>query len=245
MRATNADQFLKIFADIEKFLRLSVSTDRWTSFSALVDLASRRNKIVSRYHMDLKEFSDLRNAIVHERTDHHVIADPNDRALRDFEHIRAMLLSPPRVIPKFLRTVVVKKADDSIGSAVLAMRESAFSQLPIVSQGKVVALLTPDAISRWLAHESSNDLVSLLDTNIEQVLPHTEDPEHYAVVSQKTSLVEVLEIFEDFAARGRVLNAVLVSAAGKLQLPLQGILTVYDLPAVLAELKVDRVSTMK
>ena len=244
MSGSNADRFLALFSEVERFLRDSASLNRWTSFSELVAIASRSNKLVGRYHKDLKEFADLRNAIVHERTDHHVIAEPNDRAVRDFSHIRSMLLSPPKVIPKFLRDVLVNRVGESVGSAVVAMRKASFSQVPIVSQDKIVALLTPDTISRWLAHESSNDLVSLLDTSIEEVLPHTEDPEHYAVVSQRASLVEVLEIFEDFASRGRVLSAVLVSSTGRPQLPLVGILTVYDLPAVLSELKVNRVSTM-
>jgi predicted transcriptional regulator len=242
MSASNADRFLTLFSEVEKYLRDNASLDRWTSFSELLSIASRKNKLVGRYHKDLKEFADLRNAIVHERTDHHVIAEPNDRAVRDFSHIRSMLLSPPKVIPKFLRDVLVKQAEDSVGSAVVAMRSASFSQVPIVSREKIIAVLTPDAVSRWLAHELSNDLVSLLDTSIAEVLPHTEDPEHYAVVSHKASLVEVLDIFEDFASRGRALNAVLVSPTGRPQLPLVGILTVYDLPAVLSELKVNRVS---
>jgi predicted transcriptional regulator len=171
-----------------------------------------------------------------------VIAEPNERALRDFTHIRDVLLRPPKVVPRFGGKVLLKQAQDPVGDAVVAMREGSYSQVPIISGQEVKSVLTTDTVSRWLAHESSNDLVSLLETRIEDVLPHTEDPEHYAVLSQDATLVDVLGVFEDFVSRGKVLNAILISSSGQPKLPLVGILTVHDLPAVLSSLQLQRSS---
>ena len=239
---SNADKFLAVFSEVEWFLRKSAQGSRHDRFSELVSKVARSNALARRYKDALREFADLRNAIVHERTDGHVIAEPNERALHDFTHIRDVLLRPPKVVPRFGGKVLTKQQDDSVGDAVVAMRESSFSQVPIVSGQDVKAVLTSDTVSRWLAHESSNDLVSLLETRIEEVLPHTEDPEHYAVVSQEATLVDVLGVFEDFASRGKVLNAILISSSGQTRLPLVGIMTVHDLPAVLSSLKIQRSS---
>lgn len=241
-RQNNSDRFLAIFSEVERFLRRSVNATRHDRFSDLVARAAEQNRLVRTYQQDLREFADLRNAIVHERGDGHIIAEPNTRALRDFTYMRDVLLRPPKVMPTFQRDVFVKQLDDTVGEAVVAMRESCFSQIPITSGDAVTAVLTSDTVSRWLAHESANDLVSLLETQIKDVLPHAEDPNDYAVISQNATLVDVLMIFEDFATRGRLLNAILVSSSGKPRLPLVGILNVYDLPNVLSALHLKRLS---
>lgn len=239
----NSEVFIQIFAQIEAWLRKEARADRATSFYQLVERVASQDRSVLRYKDDLKEFADLRNAIVHERTDGHVIAEPNDRAVKDFERIRAALLSPPAVIPLFQRSVQSRNVDEAVGKAVSDMRSGSFSQLPILSNGKVTALLTSETVVRWLASEVSNDLVSLMDTKITEVLPHTEDLDHFCFLSRRATLHEVLVCFEDFAARGKDLDAILISQDGKPEQTLLGILTVYDLPSILAALGLRRVST--
>lgn len=238
----NSDIFLNTFSVIEGWLRTQADAERSVSFCQLVETVAKKNRTVSGCKDDLKEFADLRNAIVHERTDGHVIAEPNDRALADFERIRAALINPPTVMPKFQREVRSRRADEAVGAAVADMRSGSFSQLPILSNGTVIALLTAETVVRWLASEVGNDLVSLLDTKIEAVLPHVEDKEHYCFLSRRATLQEALDRFEDFTARGRDLDAILISQDGKPRQALLGILTVYDLPAVLETLGRRRVS---
>lgn len=238
----NSNAFLEIFSAIEKWLRQQADADRSVSFDQLVERAASRNRAVHRYKDDLKEFADLRNAIVHERTDGRVIAEPNDRALLEFERIRRVLLNPPAVIPRFQVAVRSRSTDDSVGVAVTDMRNGSFSQLPVLSEGRVVALLTAETVVRWLASEVSNELVSLWDTKIETVLPHTEDQEHYCFLPRRATLLDALARFEDFASRGKDLDAILLSQDGRSEQQLLGILTVYDLPSILETLGLRRVS---
>ena len=231
-----------IFSTIESWLRQEAGADRSASFYQLVDRGAVRNRAVARYRDDLKEFADLRNAIVHERSDDHVIAEPNDRAVAEFERVRAALLTPPAVIPKFQKAVQSKATTDSVGDAVIIMRNGSFSQLPILSNGKVVALLTAETVVRWLASEVSNELVSPWQTKIEHVLQHTEDQDHYRLLSRRATLLDALAQFEDFAAQGKDLDAILISEDGKPEQQLLGILTLYDLPAILEALALKRMS---
>ncbi len=238
----NSEAFLTTFASIETWLRKQASVDKSVSFYQLVERAGEKNPAVRRYRDDLKEFADLRNAIVHERTDDHVIAEPNDRAVADFKRICTALLKPATVIPLFQRTVLTRNLQEHVGQAVSDMRAGSFSQLPILSDGKVVALLTSETVVRWLASELCNDLVSLSETKIEAVLPHTEDREHYCFLPRRATLQEALARFEDFTGRGKDLDAVLITQDGKCDQGLLGILTVYDLPAILETLGLRRVS---
>jgi len=238
--ALNSKMFLDSFADIEAWLRKLAQSDRSTPFYYLVERATKTNRDVRRYGDELKEFADLRNAIIHERTDGHVIAEPNRRAVDDIMRIRSALLKPPVLIPRFQRLVRVREIQDSIASAVSDMRRDAFSQLPILKEGKIAAVLTSDTVVRWLASEVANDLVSLMDTKVEAVIPYTEDPENYSLLSAQSTLQEAVSCFEDFAVKGKKLDAVLITPNARPIGPLLGILTIFDLPEILGNLGLRR-----
>lgn len=238
----NSEEFLKTFADVEAWLRKQAGVDRSVSFYQLIDRASEKNPTARRYRDDLKEYADLRNAIVHERRDVRVIAEPNDRAVEDFQRICTALLNPPKVIPQFKREVKFRNLDEQVGHAVSDMRAGSFSQLPILDNGKVIALLTSETVVRWLASELHNDLVSLSETSIKAVLPHTEEEEHYCFLPRHATLPDALSRFEDFTTRGKDLDAILITETGRPDQSLLGILTVYDLPAILETLGLRRVS---
>ncbi len=239
----NSDSFLKTFSTIEAWLRQQADADRSTTFYQLIDRVSKRNRTVERYRDDLKEFADLRNAIVHERSDGHIIAEPNDRALSDFNHLCTTLLNPPKLIPKFQLDVRSRMLTDSVGEAVSDMRKGSFSQLPVLSGNTIIALLTSETVVRWLASEVHNGLVSLWDTKIEHVLPHTEDRDHYCILARDATMLDALTRFEDFAARGKDLDAILISNDGKSDQKLLGIITLFDLPVVLGTLGFKRTLT--
>lgn len=236
----NSDAFLTIFSEIEKWLRSSTGTDKSVPFYQAVDRIAATNPTMRRYRDDLKEFADLRNAIVHERGDGHVIAEPNDRALSDFQRIRNALLNPPKVIPTFQLAVKTRDVCEAVGRAVVDMRAGSFSQLPVLHDGAVVALLTTETVVRWLASEVENDLVSLMDTPISKVLDHVEDEEHYCFLPRNATLHEAVVEFEAFASRGKTLDAILLTDAGRPNQRLLGILTVYDLPVILDALGLRR-----
>lgn len=238
----NSEKFIATFAAVEDWLRKQADADRSISFYQLVERAASSNRAVYRYRDDLKDFADLRNAIVHERKDGRIIAEPNDEAVAEFDRIRRALLLPPTVVPQFQRPVRTRNVDEAVGQAVSDMRAGSFSQLPILANGRVVALLTAETVVRWLASEVRNELVSLLETKIESVLPHTEDPDHYCFLSRNATLQEAITCFEDFTTRGKDLDAILISQDGKPDQKLLGILTVYDLPAILETLGLRRIS---
>jgi len=238
-----SEQFLDTYALLEKHLRAEAKLDRCASFYQLVDRAAGAKSSVRRFKDDLKEYADLRNAIVHERSDGHVIAEPHERAVQGIARILEALTRPPKVIPMFQRRVVGRSLQDTIGSAVTDMRGGDFSQLPILNGENVVALLTSETVVRWLAAEVSNEIVSLWETKIEDVLPHVEDPDHYCLVAKTASLHDVVSSFEEFTSKGKDLAAVLVTEGGKPNQKLMGIVTVFDLPAILGALGIRRLTT--
>ena len=232
-KSLNSERYLQAFNSIEKHLRKKTQIDRRDSFYQLVEIASNMMPEVRRYKNDLKEYGDLRNAIIHERTDSHVIAEPNIKAVESIEIIKNIIQKPPKVIPLFQCSVLYFDVNDSIGTVLKKMTKEAFSQIPIVSNGKFKALLTNNTISRWLGSNVDEDIFSLQETKIGEVLKFTEDRENYLFIVKNTTLFEVIERFSNFELVTKKLEALLITHSGKQHEKIIGIITVSDLPKLL------------
>ncbi len=237
MLKKNSDRFIDAFNKIEEYLRRYTKRGKSESFYALVATASESHATVRRFSTDLKEFADLRNAIVHERTDGHVIAEPNDAAVEAIEHIASLLLNPPKVIPLFQSEVETVSVDDPITEAVRTMFEKSFSQVPVYDGISFVGLLTSNSIARWLGARATEDIFSLSETPVSDVLEYTEDTENFYFLRRDATVFEVLEAFHTFERQGKRLEAILITQNGKRSESLMGIITIWDLPKIYADLR--------
>lgn len=230
---TNSAKFLDAFAAIEKHLRAIVRADRSTTFSILVDKVAAQSVIVRRYRDDLKEYADLRNAIVHERSDGRAIAEPHEQVVHEIQRLSKLVLDPPVVLPAFQKSVQTVEKTDSIRDVLRFFSPRNFSQVPVTSEGHVVGVLTTNTVSRWLASEASKDMVDLRDHSVADALRHTEHQENWRLVSRSTSLADVVDYFDSAEESGKRLDAILVTQAGRSTDSLLGIITIHDMPKVL------------
>ncbi len=236
----DADEFLDLFVEIEMWLRQEINApDEHLGFSAMVRRVARKDQIVQQYKEELIQYARLRNLIVHERVDSEIIAEPTPIVIENLKKIRQYLIDPPKLIPAFLIKVKVRSKDDAISKAVSDMSKGSFSQLPILAGKKVVELLTSETIARWLASEIENGIVSIDETTIETALAFTEDKEHYCFLSRDSTFYDALEQFNQFAERGKSLDAILITHSGSKEQKLLGILTTYDIPRLLEGIGLD------
>jgi hypothetical protein len=229
----NSDRFLAAFSAIERHLRELTGRGKDAGFSAAVGAASKSDAAVRRFESDLREFADLRNAIVHERTDGHVLAEPNDRTVEEIERIISLLLDPPKVYKEFHGKVCSLSVGEPVGSAVRSMFEGSFSQIPIYDDGNgFQGLLTANTVARWLGANVKDDLFSLDETSVADVFGFTEDKDNFSFLSRDSTLFEALERFQTYESNGKRLEAILITQTGKPSEALLGITTVWDLPRI-------------
>lgn len=225
----NSEAFLNAFAKIERHLRRITAGKPWMPFVQLVSRASKFSPEVRRFREDLREFADLRNAIVHDRMHDEVIAEPNAWAVDRISMIADLLTSPPAVIPLFEKRVFKIDEDQSLGEAVRLMRKHNFSKLPVAgSEGEYAGLLTANTIARWLG--TAGESVNLRKTTVREVVAYAENGDSEIFVAPGTSVFEVYEHFHRVESRGKTLEAVMISADGLPSPTLLGIITVSDLP---------------
>jgi len=224
-------RFLNAFAGIEQALGKIVKVKRHVPFYQLVDMASKADPFVREIGLELKEYGDLRNAIVHERIGDQPIAEPHPHVVERLEQIRNLLHSPPTVEDAFLGPVVTCSLDDTLSSAIAKMHTNSFSKLPVYNGSQFAGILTAEAVTYWLGEHMGDDL-NLAQVQVEAVLRYLPNPDNYRFVSPSCSLITVLKIFEDFSHRGKRLHAVLISSNGSESGTLLGIITVFDLPRI-------------
>jgi len=234
----NSKRFLEAFNRIEGKFRSLLKSDKGTPFVRLVNEAATRGVPGAKhYRDDLREFAELRNAIVHNKKKE-IIAEPHIRACETLEKIAALLTDPPRAFNQFQRPVEMVSPSDSIGAALNITADKDFSQLPVNNNGTVVGLLTSNSVMRWLGKNVEEEIVSLKEVTVAEVLEFTEYKDNLAFLGREGTLLEVLDLFETHDSTGRRLEAVVITNDGKSSQKPLGIVTHWDLPEIQKKLSV-------
>ena len=121
------------------------------------------------------------------------------------------------------------EADDPIGPVARTLYERHFSQVPVRDGDRWVGLLTTEAIARWMAGRSRNELEVQDAAPVREVLAYADDAGDFRIVPEDGALVRVIGLFDAATAHGQPLKALLVQDR-RSPSRLAGIVTAYDLP---------------
>lgn len=225
-----SNEFLAVFNEIETYLKGIGRAD--ASFNENLTAARyKRNSPVIPWYDELQRYRSLRNTIVHDYDGGTPIAEPNDYALQRLSHIRDQLIRPPLVEP-FIRPVAITDVDQPLRHALQIMRKSNFSQLPVYDQAKhFYALLTGEAIARWLAGAADDDTAQL-DTALGTILSRMDPTGPVQFCARNTRLLHIQQQFNATHHAEQRLAAMIITQDGKPQQKPIGIITGYDLAGI-------------
>lgn len=232
-RVSRAQEFIRLFNELDSWLRRSNGGDRARSFMERVEDAARRNPSLRRFRDDLREFAELRNAIVHHRGfPETFIAEPTEEALNGLARLTERVLRPPRLIPRFQRELRVFSPDDALADALRYMGEQGFSQAVVADgQGPATRLqvLSSDGLARWICAMALQDIISIKEARVVDVLPY-EKPGLFAILPHDATVDEARALFEEaLATRRPKLRCILITADGSQAARLMGFLIAADL----------------
>jgi len=225
----NSDRFLIAFNKIEKALKEYTQIDKHLPFARLINIVKKTNPIIRRYHDDLKEFSDLRNAIVHDTTNtEYAIAEPHDDIVVLIEKIADDLVNPKKVIPTFAKKVTVFQAHNSLCDLLNSIKELAYTKYPIYDHNKFLGLLSKEGIVNWLAQNVEKQC-NFNEVKLQDILAYQKE-KNYLFIPTKMTIHEAKEIFtrQTEKASGR-LDALLITGNGQDNENLLGIITLADI----------------
>ena len=230
MSVRNSDRFITAYNRIEKVLAKKVDENGFLPFYRLIDQAKIKNSVVRNYEEDLREFGDLRNAIVHHRTGvDYVIAEPHDEIVERIELIDKKLRNPLKVGALFGCKVHSLQASDSLTKALALMRENKFGQIPVYEDQTYKGLITAAGITHWLAGRSTEDSISREIPTLSDVYSYEKRKESYVFVKRELSIYEAEDYFKRAITEGTRLEALLITENANPDEELIGIITPYDL----------------
>ncbi|MFC5602720.1 CBS domain-containing protein [Sporosarcina koreensis] len=230
MTVKNSERFIVAYNRIEKILAEKADSDEYCPFYRLIDKVKITNSVVRKYEDDLRELGDLRNAIVHNRTDiDYVIAEPHDEIVERIELIEQKLSNPLRVGALFGCKVHTLQAEDSLTTALKVMADSRFTQVPIYQNGKFTGLITAADITYWLAAHSTEDTIPREIPTLSEVYNHENRNESFEFVDKDLSVYEAEDYFKRAITKGVRLEALLITENGHSDGELIGVIRPFDL----------------
>jgi predicted transcriptional regulator len=223
-------RFISTFNQIERFLTKACQFSTYKPFYQLVDKASETFPAVRQHAFDLREFADLRNAIMHGYNDNRPLATPHVEAVVELEKLRDLLMSPPKLGQKFRRTVYTCTPNDNLGKVVHVMFDKDYSQVPVYETGKFVGLLNTETVTRWLSTRFYENEGILEEEQVRRVLSYAPKGKRHEFLGERDDAFQALEAFDARYQAGSSLDAVLITANGSNTETPIGILTVFDIP---------------
>lgn len=233
--SASAQTFLDVFNKLEKFLNQQLGATEYYGFRRLISRLSKENGIVETYKQDLIEYSELRNAIVHKSTGE-VIADPHQATVDQLQKIYDLLIHPPSVMTIAAQPVYTCSTNNYLGEVLTQMKNHFYAYVPVVHDGRFVGVFSENTLTKWLADLAPEETISMARITIGQLQEYYDRPDDkanaYAFVAKETDVYSIRQKFLSFTSEKRRLGALFVTAHGRREEEIIGIVTAWDLPKI-------------
>lgn len=234
---TNAEQFLEHYAAIERYMRrVYGSPGQYDTFLQLITKAEKQHSIIKYYASDLREYGELRNAIIHNRApdSSDIIAEPHSFVVERMAHIRAMIEHPTKIKDVMTSPVFTVQTTDLLYPTAQTMLKNIYTHVPVYKNDEFAGVLSESAILRWIGYRVSNNK-QLVDTRtLAEIIDWLDESGNkyndFEFVPRSTIVLDVKKRFEIALLEGRRLGAVFVTKTGKTAEPVEGIVTAWDFP---------------
>lgn len=234
---TNAKKFIEHFSAIERYLRRSFGTPgQFESFLQLVTKAEAQHAIIRYYADDLREYGELRNAIVHKRApdDSAIIAEPHKIVVERMAHIQSMIEHPIRVTDVMTQPVFIATTKNLVYPTAQAMHQNIYTHVPVYDGKVFKGVLSESAILRWIGQKVRDDQQLHTEHAIGELTKYLDQSGNkfndYEFMPKTMNVLDAKRRFEISLDQGRRLGAIFITNSGKNTEKIQGIITAWDLP---------------
>ncbi|MFH0923144.1 MAG: CBS domain-containing protein [Candidatus Falkowbacteria bacterium] len=208
---------------------------KYEGFTDLIFSLSENNSIIQKYQEDLKQYAKLRNAIVHTATEE-VIAEPSDKTVERFQKIYQMFTEPPTTLKISSSPVTICKSGDLIVDVIKEMKKNIYTHIPVYQDKKFIGVFSEASAIRWLDSSAEKDGFILEETKIGDLIEYFDQSDDsyngYKFISRNTNVFDIRESFSNSIKKQRRLGVIFVTADGKKNEKLLGIITAWDLPKI-------------
>ena len=223
---SNAERFLDAYASIEHALTVIVKDTRYIPYQQLLFKAQKYSWVVSKNLQELREYGELRNALVHLRDGkNEVIAEPTDTVTKDIERIAKLLTSNDNVMQYVSQPVQTVSLQDTIVDTYKIMEKMDTTKVPVYCKDEFVGVLKVESVCKWAMNHSDKKYV--------KDIMNDDSKKSILFLKKEATVQDVMDAYERSIQSGIQLLAILVTEHGEMSEKPLGILTTKDLPKVL------------
>lgn len=224
----NNDRLVNATEAITEALREQYKRNFSSIGDALVEAEKRGHPVARKRRDDLKLVRETRNSIQHSTRRGEAAVVASDWMVELTEELSKAFLKPTPVSSLMLTDFYRCDRDEKLHVVLAEMVRNDFSQAPVFESDKFVALLTTNAIARWVSAnvEDSGELY-MEASAVGEVLGSLEEHESPAIVKHTAPVSDVVEILTDPDFQS---GCVLVTDTGNTSGRMMGMVTKFDLP---------------
>ncbi len=215
----NADNFISLFNEIDKYLDKLLQTEKFMPFNEKLKQVSEADyhisSFVKEHLIKLKYFGELRNHIIHgQQMEGQYYSVPTYHAVDEIRKYREQMLQPVSCYDLFKKEVYTCKTTDLLQNVIIEMRNRNDSHVPAYdSTGLFVGVLTESTLSHWLADESEKGSVALKTTRIGD-LDLNESNETYLFVAKNKNIYEIPVLFDQTMMSKKKVGVIYITETG-------------------------------
>ena len=233
---SRADEFRKVFNILEQTLKDRARADNTESISAVVNRLSKSDRVINRFRRDIRQFIELRNAIIHQSTDR-PIAEPYQDTIDALRNLTNNIVRPMTARDIASKPVKICKLDDELIIILKKMQHDNLTNIPVIDDRKIIGVLSETSVMKWVVNESREDGIVSTATKVSDIIPYLDDKKGdkytgYLFMEPNTDVYSIENAFSEDIARNKRLAAIFVTAKGTAdEIPI-GVITAWDMSKV-------------
>ena len=229
-KMNNADIYIEKYKQLEKAVRDTYHLKQGDSISRFLCSHEKYAKLAD----DIRYCQEVRNWLQHEsKVNSEFAILPSDEMLRFIDDLIEKVNSPLRCGDIFVKyeKIFWRNMQASVRDTVRTMRQRGFSHVPVLKNGMVVGVFDENSVFNYLADNGSVSLDGNLKlTDIEKYLSlDGRKTERFLFVKTATCVEDLEEKIQHESKRGNRVVMAFVTATGKQNSQLRGIVTPWDI----------------
>ena len=236
-KSSNAQKFLAIYNEIDEFMRQDLKEGYSVGHSDMIyKMIKKGNRVFDYYYEDLKKYSRLRNAIVH-NPDQRIadpIAEPHDVIVQQYQELLDKVVHPELALDKLaisMDKLYTVTPNTNILKAMKIMNENLYTYLPVMERRKFVGVFSDstlfDYILKWQGAVIDEKL-AIRDLG-EVIHIHNHAREAFLFINKDITVIEVEDIFRKGFKNHKRIAVVFITDGGTESEEILGLVTAWDI----------------
>ncbi len=240
----NSQRFIKIYNHLDDYMRDLLDESVKVSHTYLIDTLAKKNSLFRHYKNDLKEFAELRNAIVHNthfsgKRFGEAIAEPINEAIKLYEELLHHVMQPKTAKDLYRRidaeTVLTANLNSPLIQIIKLMHNRKNTCVPILEAGKLVGVFSENVLLSLIAR---NDVLDFNNLKVREIVDYIDinshHGEYFVFCKINDDIFKIKAFFQNQNSKKR-LEMIFVTGNGNPKEHILGVISPWDLVGEISE----------